>query len=276
MMNSHFIPAGTTVNKDHADLRYFATLSKEDIRQRWKTQAGQEILTKWREAGFDRDALTGLTGSLYDHLDLRGAPLSELDFSNKNLHFIDFFAANLQKVKFSNANLVGVHFSEADIRGATFDWARMDGAFLDNAEFNENTSFLGVNLNAVNFTLAALLFDLAHTQQRIAHLNNRHPVFAAFLRISCDYGRSLSRWSWWVLGVILFFSLLFGFIPGLISKGGFCNGLYFSVVTFTTLGYGDILPVGSEGKILAVIEVLVGYLMGGLLVAILARKVLGD
>jgi voltage-gated potassium channel Kch len=51
------------------------------------------------------------------------------------------------------------------------------------------------------------------------------------------------------------------------------NGLYFSVVTFATLGYGDIAPLG---KILAVVEVLLRYLMGGLLIAILAGKVLGD
>ena len=40
--------------------------------------------------------------------------------------------------------------------------------------------------------------------------------------------------------------------------------LYYSVVTFTTLGYGDYYPVGI-GRALAAIEALVGYIVLGLL-----------
>ena len=46
------------------------------------------------------------------------------------------------------------------------------------------------------------------------------------------------------------------------------------VVTFTTLGYGDVLPASSLGQVLAILEVSFGYLMGGLLIAILARRFL--
>ena len=53
------------------------------------------------------------------------------------------------------------------------------------------------------------------------------------------------------------------------------NNLYFSVVTFTTLGYGDFGPVSWLGKALVVIEVMLGYVMLGLLVGIISRRVIG-
>jgi voltage-gated potassium channel Kch len=44
--------------------------------------------------------------------------------------------------------------------------------------------------------------------------------------------------------------------------------LYFSVVTFTTVGYGDIVMTSTIGKLIVISEILLGYLMGGLLVGI--------
>jgi uncharacterized protein YjbI with pentapeptide repeats len=50
------------------------------------------------------------------------------------------------------------------------------------------------------------------------------------------------------------------------------DSMYFSVVTFTTLGYGDILPSKVLGKTIAMTEVLVGYIYLGLLVSLLGIK----
>lgn len=47
---------------------------------------------------------------------------------------------------------------------------------------------------------------------------------------------------------------------------------YFSVVTFTTLGYGDVLPVGSFGKVLACLEVVSGFVMFGILLSFLINR----
>ena len=53
----------------------------------------------------------------------------------------------------------------------------------------------------------------------------------------------------------------------------FYNGLYFSVVTFATLGYGDIQPIGPLARALAGIESLLGSLLMALLVFVLTRRV---
>ena len=53
----------------------------------------------------------------------------------------------------------------------------------------------------------------------------------------------------------------------------FLKSLYFSVVTFATLGYGDIIPVGGPARALATVETLLGSLLTALLVFVLSRIV---
>lgn len=51
------------------------------------------------------------------------------------------------------------------------------------------------------------------------------------------------------------------------------RGFYLSFATFTTLGFGDIAPLNDFGAIVVCLEVLCGYLMFGVLLTILARKI---
>ncbi|WP_255196163.1 pentapeptide repeat-containing protein [Halorarius litoreus] len=51
------------------------------------------------------------------------------------------------------------------------------------------------------------------------------------------------------------------------------KSLYFSVVTFATLGYGDIQPIGTWARLLAGVEALLGALLSALFVFVLARRV---
>jgi hypothetical protein len=67
------------------------------------------------------------------------------------------------------------------------------------------------------------------------------------------------------VAIYIFFSLVFGFLyyffDSLDFKStvgpdseGFINYIYFSAVTFTTIGYGDIVPKAGAGQILVLIE----------------------
>lgn len=150
----------------------------------------------------------------------------------------------------------------------------MDGASVDTVIFDSASSLRHVNLNAINFTMRPLLEDLAAGQQRIADLEENHKVLAAALRISCDYGRSFARFFLWVFCAIVVFGFLYA-IPGTTSADGFLNNRYFSAVTFTTLGYGDIHPVSGLGCGLVVVEVMLGFVMLGLLGGIVSRRVIG-
>jgi len=52
----------------------------------------------------------------------------------------------------------------------------------------------------------------------------------------------------------------------------FLVSLYFSLVTFTTLGYGDIQPIGAASKAIAGIESLFGVILMAVLVFVLGRR----
>lgn len=61
--------------------------------------------------------------------------------------------------------------------------------------------------------------------------------------------------------------------PSRVLVRTFLKSLYFSVVTFATLGYGDIQPVGGWARALASVETLLGSLLMALLVFVLTRSV---
>ena len=127
----------------------------------------------------------------------------------------------------------------------------------------------------MNFTLATLLYDLALSQQRIQQLEEHYKWFARFLKYSSDYGRSFSRYFTWVAVFIVGYACIYFFINEAPGSRTFFDYLYFSVVTFATVGYGDIVMTSTIGKLIVISEILLGYLMGGLLVAILAKRVIG-
>jgi hypothetical protein len=48
--------------------------------------------------------------------------------------------------------------------------------------------------------------------------------------------------------------------------------IYYSVVTFTTLGFGDVKPQTELAAVIVMLEVIIGYVMLGGLISILANK----
>lgn len=277
-----FIPPGLDVTNTHPGIQNHL-LDKSALRSRWSSEQGKIILNEWASSGYDRDKLDNLVGRLYGKSDLRGVPLSATDVSRKDLSNIDFYGAIFRRSNLTSVRLDGAYLSEADLRGAKFAWASMRDVLIDNPEYDTDTDFLGVALQSVNFNLSALLQEQAQTQQRIAHLKRRHPILACFLSVSCDYGRSLSRWMAWVGLTIILFAIAYGLEINSLHYTNNVKGvskildfLYFSFITFTTLGYGDIVPVTTLSKVTVITEVSVGYVMGGLLVAILAKRLLGN
>ena len=118
-------------------------------------------------------------------------------------------------------------------------------------------------------------------QQYIRSFHENHNVIYWLWRISSNCGRSLSLWAFWST----FWAGLFGFVYRFASTDAFTFGneklgdipnlwscIYYSVVTFTTLGFGDILPQTSVARGLVMLEVIFGYIMLGGLISIFANK----
>ena len=50
--------------------------------------------------------------------------------------------------------------------------------------------------------------------------------------------------------------------------------MYFSVITFTTLGFGDVVASTRVGQLVVMSEVILGYLMLGALISFLANRLI--
>ncbi len=129
-------------------------------------------------------------------------------------------------------------------------------------------------------------------QQFIRAFNQANPVLARLWRWSSDYGRSLGLWALWSLFFALLFTFAYmpfpGWLPSWIQDWaprfhqttGFYSGrmltfsdcFYFSVVTFTTLGFGDVVADNAPARFLVALEVIFGYVMLGGLISIFSNK----
>jgi len=106
-----------------------------------------------------------------------------------------------------------------------------------------------------------------------------------FLRLPTAYGGSIGRlfvtWATLILGFALLYALL-GFAglqplvrvtaSGQLDAASLGDALYFSVVTFTTLGYGDVRPSQGLASGLAATEAVLGGIVIALTVLVIGRK----
>lgn len=96
-----------------------------------------------------------------------------------------------------------------------------------------------------------------------------------FADLTCKYGTDWKRPILiWLAAVNVFFPVFFYLtesVKGLSGALSFLDYEYFSVVTATTLGYGDYHPVGV-GRIIASAEALFGMFMWAVFLTVFARK----
>lgn len=231
-----------------------------------------------RHAGFGGATLDGAS---IIHADLEGATLS-----NACLHDTDLRASNLQKARVREADLTRTNFKRADLRLA--DFAKSDvfqtvlnrtdlrGAHLKGITRFDTASWIIADIRDVDFTGAYTVRRFIMDQNYLFEFRNHSRLSNyAYLVwwITSDCGRSFTRWALWTLLVALGFAMLFSMVevdygphPTILSS------IYYSVVTLTTLGYGDAVPASATAQVLAMVEVAIGYLALGGLMSIFATK----
>lgn len=222
-------------------------------------------------------------------VDFSGSSLMKADFSHANLHF-----ANLQ-----NCNLLGTNFEHARLENVIWDkqilqerQALKAKNFEEQIDYYQQAEEIYRNLRRTCesdglFETAGWFFQKEMKMRRL-----QMPIFSSkrfiskLVEFSCGYGERPLRIVILSALVIMIFSFIY-FITGLnysneiiqfSSSNSFLenmidllNALYFSVVTFTTLGYGDILPIGIS-KLFAGIEALMGGFILALFVVVFVKK----
>ncbi len=75
-----------------------------------------------------------------------------------------------------------------------------------------------------------------------------------------------------LLGVVLLLLLSGAQIYHRLEGWGYLDALYFTVITLTTVGYGDFAPQTNLGKIFSMLYILLGLGVLGALIALISEK----
>jgi uncharacterized protein YjbI with pentapeptide repeats len=223
--------------------------------------------------------------STFTGCDLRGARLADADLSGADLAAARLTAADLRR-----ANL-----TRADIRDADLRDADLASAILGELTYGSFRSMRGHYHGIRGLKSAsgnALFVRDARDQDYLDTLERRieatpSPVGRTWRRFwfrawgLIDYGRGLARLGTYALTLALAFGVLYsldmrlgwGLMDYSSSAGSWLSPFYYSIVTYTTLGFGDITPKHWIGEIIVVVEVVLGYVTLGMLLSILADRV---
>ena len=228
--------------------------------------------------GFGQATLEGAT--------MFNATLDGSTFHGANLSGIDLRAASMPGVRMVETNLTGAMFEGAqlqnsDITGcvmsdAVFDRVDLTGAQVSGVRGYEDASFIGARILGVDFCGAYLVRRFIMDQNYLHEFRGQNRMSAAVYRVwwaTSDCGRSFTRWSLWTVLIMCLFGIAFQFVQ--MDYGDYqtpLSSFYYSVVTLTTLGYGDVLPASLPAQVLAMAEVVIGYVMLGGLLSIFANK----
>jgi hypothetical protein len=121
--------------------------------------------------------------------------------------------------------------------------------------------YIGLGLVFVMYglTIRSIFFFLQHTR--------REPIYVwmAFL-----------LWSIFICSVLAVFAIEYDLLPHTsgpsITQGRpLIDYLYYEIITFTTVGYGDIIPATAQGKLLAICTALLGATHGVTFVALVLQ-----
>lgn len=200
------------------------------------------------------------------HVDLRGASLNGARVRE----------AELRQALLSRADLRGADLADSRVSGADFYDADLRGALLKGLEGYGTATWIRADIRDVDFCGAYMVRRHIMDENYLHEFRRRSRATEWLYKIwwlTSDCGRSFTRWALWIVLVAAIFGALYQFVA--IDYGDHktpLSSLYYSVVTLTTLGYGDVLPASVPAQLLAVLEVTLGYIALGGLLSIFANK----
>ncbi len=228
--------------------------------------------------GFGR---VNLTDANCFGINLEGATLTEAVLTGADLRIANLCRARmrdarLQRANFLKSKLLDVDLEGADVHETCFVEADLRRARLRGLRRFANAHFFHADVREIDFSGAYLLRRQILDENYLLEFRSQSRAAMVVYWIwwaTSDCGRSILRWATWTVVVWLAFgaayelcALDYGAHRTLISP------FYFSLVTLTTLGYGDVVPASPAAQVVVMAEVVLGYVMLGGLLTIISSK----
>ncbi len=248
-------------------------------------------------AGLYKAKLTAatLTAANLEGADLTQADLSGADLRGANLVGADLTGADLSNANLANADLRDTCLENANISCASLCTARVEGANVTGVIYGSLRDMSGcyLGIRGLDSVYGNALFvrdarDQDYIDTLEASISKMPKGFAKSVELALfkawglfDHGRSLLKVGIYAFvlatlyGVIYSFDMWLGW--GMLdysnSAQSWFTPFYVSLVTYTTLGYGDVTAENVYGEILVISEVVLGYFTLGLLLSIIANTI---
>lgn len=249
-------------------------------------------------------SLSTITSSSFHSSFMLGANLEKSKFIECDFSKTDFHKATLKDTVFLSYKFINSNFSRANLAGCKFIYnmhaplfrlnknIEMHGANLHNAIFSNETYFDEILISDKS-DFRAIFFDKATftsgTKQSLEYINRKHnwgdwykhhnimlSGLVSFFWSHSRYGISAKRVISSFFISCFLFTIIYTSFPFLLSEqdnNGFIRNFYFSIITMSTLGFGDIHPSMNcwLGQIIVIIQVVYGYILFGSLLTILSN-----
>ena len=226
------------------------------------------------------------------HIDLGESSLMKADCREANLHFANLERVNLLGARLEGAKIENVIWGKKLLHELKGFEAYREKRHKESIDYFEQAEEICRNLRKVSemqglFELAGHFFyeEMLMRRYQMPKWSFQRGI-SKLVDVFCGYGERPLRVILFSLGFILLCG--FGYFALGISDSGhmvvfnsnhttlentmsLIKLMYFSVVTFTTLGYGDLVPVGPS-RIIAAIEAFAGSFTLALFVVVFVKK----
>jgi len=242
---------------------------------------------------------------------LKNGSLYGINLSDSNLFKTNFENANLNNANLNNANLLGANLKNTKLKNVNWgknykvineiqaEIAYKKGNIKEaqkkykEAEDIYRTIKISMQSQTLGNDTGEFFIREMIAKRKQLNKFSLQRIGSKIIEITTGYGEKLGNIIFTVLGIIIACMVLYGIegikysdpihgdrIIGLftedIQKFGILNTIgnlfYFSVVVYSTVGFGEMVPIGPLGKSIVIFEGIIGGLVLAILIIALYKK----
>ena len=242
---------------------------------------------------------------------LKNASMYGINLNGSNLFKANLENANLNNANLENCNLLGANLNNTKLRNVKWgknykvineieaENAYKEGNIeLANQKYKESEDiYRAIKISMQSQTLGNetgyfFIREMVSKRKQF-HKFSPSRIGSKIIELTTGYGEKLGNIAFTIIGIIVMCMLLYGiegvkygdpihgeriigFFTEDIQKYGLLNTIgnlfYFSVVVYSTVGFGEIIPIGPLGKSVVIFEGIVGGLVLAILIIALYKK----